>query len=74
LNLCLLDFVGCCGWIPSTGGPLSGVEVACMAEERRKCDRPRNLPAMETPSDPRREGRNSSDKAKDTSAEGLCYV
>jgi hypothetical protein len=43
LNLCLLDFVSCCDWAPSTGGPLSDVGVACMADERTKCDRPREF-------------------------------
>ena len=41
LNLCLLDFVGCCDCTPSTGDPFSDVDVACMAELRAKCDRPR---------------------------------
>jgi hypothetical protein len=41
LNLCLLDFVGCCDCTPSAGDPLSDVEMACMAELRAKCDRPR---------------------------------
>ena len=48
LNLCLLDFVGCCVWTPSTGWPVSDVDVSCMADERTKSDRPREMRAMET--------------------------
>jgi hypothetical protein len=47
LNLCLLDFVGCCGWTPSTGWPVSDVDGSCMAEETKN-DRPREMRAMET--------------------------
>jgi hypothetical protein len=41
LNLCLLDFVGCCDCTPSAGDPFSDVERASMAELRAKCGRPR---------------------------------
>ncbi len=48
LNLCLLDFVGCCGRTTSTGWPVSDVDGSCMAEERTKSDPPREMRAMET--------------------------
>lgn len=58
LNLCLLDFVGCCDCGVSAGRPFSEVEVAvgaCMVEEddATVATVRENLGAMEDRSNPR---------------------